>query len=60
MITVENLTKTSGTRRAVHNLSLDVHPGRLSGLVIVSVSSIIAEGWFGLWLLTRGRRTLTA
>ncbi|MDW3221102.1 MAG: DUF4386 domain-containing protein [Acidimicrobiales bacterium] len=29
-------------------------------LAIVSVPSIIAEGWFGLWLLTRARRTLTA
>lgn len=29
-------------------------------LVIVSVPSIIAEGWFGLWLLTRARRSLTA
>lgn len=32
------------------------HAGTL--LVIVSVPSIIAEGWFGLWLLTRARRTL--
>lgn len=28
-------------------------------LVIVAVPSIIAEGWFGLWLLTRARRTLS-
>ncbi len=29
-------------------------------LAIVAVPSIIAEGWFGLWLLTRARRTLKA
>jgi len=29
-------------------------------LAIVAVPSIIAEGWFGLWLLTRARRSLTA
>ena len=29
-------------------------------LVMVAVPSVIAEGWFGLWLLTRARRTLTA
>jgi hypothetical protein len=29
-------------------------------LVIVAVPSVIAEGWFGLWLLTRARRGLAA
>jgi hypothetical protein len=27
-------------------------------LVMVAVPSIVAEGWFGLWLLTRARRRL--
>lgn len=35
MITVENLAKIYGSRRAVDDLSFEVHPGRLSGLVIV-------------------------
>ena len=59
MITVEYLTKTYGSRRAVDDLSL-VHPGRLSRLVIVSVRSIIAKIWFGPRPLTRARRTPTA
>lgn len=29
-------------------------------LVLVAVPSIIAEGWFGLWLLTRARRSSAA
>ena len=29
-------------------------------LVMVAVPSVIAEGWFGLWLLTRARRNLAA
>ncbi len=29
-------------------------------LVMVAVPSVIAEGWFGLWLLVRARRTLSA
>jgi hypothetical protein len=29
-------------------------------LVMVAVPSVVAEGWFGLWLLTRARRHLTA
>jgi len=29
-------------------------------LVMVLVPSVVAEGWFGLWLLTRARRRLTA
>ncbi|MCP3853171.1 MAG: DUF4386 domain-containing protein [Actinomycetia bacterium] len=29
-------------------------------LVMVSVPSVIAEGWFGLWLLIRARRSLLA
>lgn len=29
-------------------------------LLMVAVPSVIAEGWFGLWLLTRARRGLTA
>lgn len=29
-------------------------------LVMVALPSVIAEGWFGLWLLTRARRGLTA
>jgi hypothetical protein len=29
-------------------------------LVMVAVPSVIAEGWFGLWLLTRARRRLAA
>lgn len=29
-------------------------------LAMVAVPSVIAEGWFGLWLLTRARRGLTA
>ena len=29
-------------------------------LVMVAIPSVIAEGWFGLWLLTRARRGLTA
>lgn len=33
MITVENLTKTYGTRRAVDNLSFEVQPGRVTGFV---------------------------
>lgn len=33
MITVENLTKTYGTRRAVDNLSFEVRPGRVTGFV---------------------------
>jgi ABC-type phosphonate transport system ATPase subunit len=59
MSNVENLTKTSASRRAVDDLSFDVHPGPLSGPVVVSVPSIVAQGC-GLWLLTRARRTLTA
>ena len=59
MITVDCLTKTYASRRAVDDRSFDVHPGPLSGPVVVSLPSIIAEGC-GLWLLTRARRTLTA
>ena len=59
MINVENITKTYGPRPFVDDLSFDVHPGGLSGLVMVSGSSSIAEG-FGLWALNRARRTLTA
>jgi ABC-2 type transport system ATP-binding protein len=33
MITVENLTKTYGTRCAVDNLSFEVQPGRVTGFV---------------------------
>ncbi len=33
MITVENLTKTYGDRRAVDNLSFEVKPGRVTGFV---------------------------
>lgn len=33
MITVENLTKTYGTRRAVDNLSFEVQSGRVTGFV---------------------------
>ena len=33
MITVENLTKSYGTRRAVDHLSFDVQPGRVTGFV---------------------------
>lgn len=33
MITVEALTKTYGTRRAVDNLSFDGKPGRVTGFV---------------------------
>ena len=29
-------------------------------LVMVAVPSVVAEGWFGLWLLTRARRRLAA
>lgn len=29
-------------------------------LAMVAAPSVIAEGWFGLWLLTRARRSLTA
>ena len=59
MISVENVTKTCASRRAVDDLSFAGRPGPPSGVVIVSVPSIIAEGC-GLWLLTRARRTLTA
>lgn len=33
MITVDNLTKTYGTRRAVDDLSFEVHSGRVTGFV---------------------------
>ncbi len=33
MITVENLTKTYGTRRAVDNVSFEIQPGRITGFV---------------------------
>ena len=33
MITVENLTKTYGSRRAVDDLSFEIHPGRVTGFV---------------------------
>jgi ABC-2 type transport system ATP-binding protein len=33
MITVENLTKSYGSRRAVDNLSFEVQPGRVTGFV---------------------------
>jgi hypothetical protein len=59
MSTGENLSTTDAFRRAVDDLSFEVHPGPLSGPVVVSLPSIIAEGC-GLWLLTRARRTLTA
>ena len=29
-------------------------------LVMVAVPSVVAEGWFGLWLLSRARRGLPA
>ncbi len=59
MSTVENLTKTHACRRATDDLSCGVHPGPLSGPVVVSVPSIVAEGC-GLWLLTRAHQTLMA
>lgn len=44
MNNVEHLTTIYGDQRSVDDLSFDVHPGRLSRLVIGSVRSIIAEG----------------
>lgn len=45
---------------AAHALIADYTVYADAFLVMVAVPSVIAEGWFGLWLLRRGRRGLPA
>jgi hypothetical protein len=44
---------------AAHTLLANYAEHADAFLAMVAVPSVIAEGWFGLWLLTRARRSLS-
>jgi ABC-2 type transport system ATP-binding protein len=59
IITVKNLTKIFGSVRAIDNLSLDIYPGRIIGLMGANGGgkSTLIRHWIGLYLPDAGTCT---